>query len=108
MSKDQDNQEGVNKSESEILKEKTELLEASQIYNSKEKVVTMSKLKATNISTVIRLFPPRPAGGQNEMKIQEQTSLAKEAFKKYRDENCDDKGKQKNINLTGRQVERNS
>ena len=65
----------------------------------------MSNLKATDLPTITRLFPPRPAGGQDEIKIQEQASLAKEAFAKYKKENCDEKGRQKNMNLTARQSE---
>ena len=50
--------------------------EAKQIYDKETSQVTMSNLKVTDIPTITRLFPPRPAGGNNEIKIQEQSSLA--------------------------------
>ena len=64
----------------------------------------MSNLKVTDIPTVTRLFPPTPAGGNNEMKIQEQANLVKEAFDEYKAGQCDDKGNIKKNNLSKRQM----
>ena len=84
----------------EIAKDK-EIYEASKVVYDKESAkINMSNCRVTDIPTVTRLFPPRPAGGNQEIRIQEQCNLAKEAFNEYRENKCDDKGNIKKSNLS--------
>ena len=89
-----------NKTAEEIKKQIDEAKEASKLYNRETGSVTMSNVRVTDLPTVTRLFPPRPAGGGNEIKIQEPASLAKEAFTQYRGKFCDKDGNLKESNLS--------
>jgi hypothetical protein len=93
MGQDKENRDNEGKTIDQINEENKRNWESKQIYKRETGDLTMSNLKATNIPTVTRLFPPRPAGGKNEMIIQEQINLAKEAFEEYNAEKCDDRGK---------------
>ena len=70
------------------------------MFDSEKGRVNLSNYGVTDVLTVTRLFPPRPAGGNREMKIQEQCNLAREAFDEYRRKKCDDKGNFKAHNLS--------
>ena len=92
------------KTEEEILEEIKKENESRVIYDIEAGKVNLSNYRVTDIPTVTRVFPPRPANGNQEMKIQEQCNLAKEAFTEYRTKNCDDKGKLKKGNLSVSQM----
>ena len=64
--------------------EKKKMFQSRQIFDSERMEVRMSNGKVTYLPTVTRLFPPKPAFGPDEMKIQDQSSLAKEAFAVFR------------------------
>ena len=97
MNRNKRDENNKDKTEEELHAEEEMARESTDIYNKETQSVTMSNLRVTDLPSVTRLFPPRPAGGQDEIKIQEQASLAKEAFNQYRAKNCDHKG---NLNIS--------
>ena len=60
----------------------------------------MQGKRATDISTNQRIIMPMPRPSKEECDLEVRTGLFMEAFKEYREENCNYKGKQKKGILT--------
>ena len=59
-----------------------------------------AKRRASEIPTNPRISLPKPTIEKREIQMRSMTERMKDAFKEYKDTNCDDKGRIKNDNLT--------
>ena len=104
MSQDKSEKEKEGKSDQEIFEEKQKENESRKTYDEELGRINLSNYRVTDMPSVTRVFPPRPANSNQEMKIQEQCNLAREAFDEYVGKNCDENGNLKKNNLSVSQI----
>ena len=72
----------------------------SEVYNMSSKTADYANVKATDLPTVQRLFPPRPASLRRELAMQNMKEKMISKTKEYKSKKCNQKGwlKEKNVN----------
>ena len=76
-----------------------------EVYDAKEKKLDYANLRATDIPTVQRLFPPKPASLRRETIMQNIKDKMLNKVKEYKENKCNEKGCIKNQNVSKQQAD---